>query len=233
MREIAECLASTLSPLATVSGSSQRTEVAWRIYESVFVHLNSGPVSSRRSLSYELTESTPSSAAAGRSSSSAIAPLADLKRLFSALRSDGRLLAVSTSDSRANTVPQLRALGVDSLLHHVQCADDSGVEPKPDARNVLRICSLLRVDPRDTAIVGDTLADLRMGHSAKLALRVGVLSGVGREEELAPLADLLIPSVGHLLPHLVPTNPQTSQSTTRDTRRDSQHRLRVLHYNTL
>ena len=232
MREIAERLAITLAPLAAVGSSGERIDITWRIYESVLTHLNSGRGSRERTISRE--EDTPSvsvaseASAVSKRSGSEIKPLADLPRLFSALRSAGHLLAVSTSDSRSNTLPQLRALGVDALLHHVQCSDDAGVEPKPNALNVLRLCSLLNVDPRETAIVGDTPADLRMGRSAKLALCVGVLSGVGRERELAPLADFLLPSVGHLLPHLMP-NARQLQTATNDTGPAATQQAQLLH----
>ena len=48
-------------------------------------------------------------------------------------------------------------------------------------------------------MVGDTPADLAMGRSAGAGRVIGVLSGVGRREELAPLADVLLPSIGELL----------------------------------
>uniref|UniRef100_A0A915L7Y8 Phosphoglycolate phosphatase n=1 Tax=Romanomermis culicivorax TaxID=13658 RepID=A0A915L7Y8_ROMCU len=48
-------------------------------------------------------------------------------------------------------------------------------------------------------IVGDTIVDLIMGKSAQLGCTIGVLSGVGRREDLAETSDLLIPKVGDLL----------------------------------
>ena len=41
-------------------------------------------------------------------------------------------------------------------------------------------------------MVGDTKADMGMGHAAKLGWVVGVLSGVGDTEELAPEATHII-----------------------------------------
>lgn len=47
-------------------------------------------------------------------------------------------------------------------------------------------------------MVGDTLADMGMGKSAKLGATIGVLSGVGGPEELNPYADYLVENVGEL-----------------------------------
>ena len=41
-------------------------------------------------------------------------------------------------------------------------------------------------------MVGDTLADMGMGRSAKLGANVGVLSGVGKRDELQKHADHLV-----------------------------------------
>jgi hypothetical protein len=41
-------------------------------------------------------------------------------------------------------------------------------------------------------MVGDTLADMGMGRSARLGATVGVLSGIGRREELRPQADHIV-----------------------------------------
>lgn len=44
-------------------------------------------------------------------------------------------------------------------------------------------------------MVGDTLADMGMGKSAKLGATVGVLSGIGEHHELMPHADHLVSSM--------------------------------------
>jgi phosphoglycolate phosphatase len=64
---------------------------------------------------------------------------------------------------------------------------------------VLHLCDLAGADPTRTAVVGDSVADLRMGRAAGAALCIGVLSGTSTEAELAPFADLIVPSVDALL----------------------------------
>ena len=47
-------------------------------------------------------------------------------------------------------------------------------------------------------MIGDSIADLRMGRGAGAGLVIGVLSGVGTPAELAPLADVVLGSVAEL-----------------------------------
>ena len=49
-------------------------------------------------------------------------------------------------------------------------------------------------------VIGDTIADLGMGRSAKLGATIGVLSGVGDIDDLEHSADHIVPSIKHLLP---------------------------------
>ena len=77
------------------------------------------------------------------------------------------------------------------------CADD-GLAVKPAADMVVHLCDALAVQPARTAVVGDSTADLRMGRAAGAGLVVGVLTGVGRLDDLAPHADAVIESVAEL-----------------------------------
>lgn len=125
-------------------------------------------------------------------------PETDLARLFGALRTAGTRVAVATSDDRAPTERTLAALGVGGLVDATVCADD-GIPVKPDPAMVVHCCALLGADPTRTAVVGDSVSDLRMGRAAGVALCIGVLSGTSTETELAPFADLVLPSVDALL----------------------------------
>ena len=125
-------------------------------------------------------------------------PVTDLGRLFRALRSAGTSVGVATSDDRVPTERTLQALGVVALVDAIVCADD-GIPVKPDPAMVRHLCGLLGADPTRTAVVGDSVADLRMGRAAGAPVCIGVLSGTSTEIELAPFADLILPSVGSLL----------------------------------
>jgi phosphoglycolate phosphatase-like HAD superfamily hydrolase len=125
-------------------------------------------------------------------------PLADLRALFGALRTGGRRIAVATGDDRGPTVATLEVLGVASLVDAIACPDD-GHPTKPDPGMFAHLCATLGVPTARTAMVGDSSVDLEMARAAGSGLVVGVLSGVGSREELAPLADVLLDSVADLV----------------------------------
>jgi len=125
-------------------------------------------------------------------------PLTDLARLFGALRELGAKIAVATSDDRAPTETLLAALNVAPLVDAVICADD-GVPIKPAPEMLLAVCRRLNVDCAQSVMVGDNLPDLQMARAAGAGLSVGVLSGVGSRQMLAPHADVLLPDVVGLL----------------------------------
>ncbi|NJN95626.1 MAG: HAD family hydrolase [Anaerolineales bacterium] len=125
-------------------------------------------------------------------------PLADLPALFSTLRAHGLKIAVATSDDRAPTVATLAKLGLADFVAALACGDD-GAPIKPEPEMVLTLCRTLAVPPARTVMVGDNVADLKMGHAARVGLTVGVLSGVSSAKILAPHADLILPTVAGLI----------------------------------
>ena len=90
-------------------------------------------------------------------------------------------------------MPTLRALGVRDLVGAMVCGDD-GFAMKPEPDPVFAICQAFRVDPSQTAVVGDSPADIAMGRSAGAGLVIGVRSGIGNDADLAD-ADVLIDSI--------------------------------------
>ena len=124
-------------------------------------------------------------------------PMTDLPTLFDALRASGRRVAVATSDDREPTERTMVALDLTDRIDALACADD-GIAGKPAPDMVLHLCATLGVAPARTAVVGDTAADLLMGRAAGARLVVGVLTGVGGRDDLAPVADAVIASVEEL-----------------------------------
>jgi phosphoglycolate phosphatase len=125
-------------------------------------------------------------------------PLVDLPVLFETLRAGGRTIALATTDDRTPTDATLRALGVREAVAALACGND-GIGVKPDPRMLLAICEAVRVVPARIAMVGDSFVDLEMGRGAGAGAVIGVLSGIGDADHLAPLADLILPSVADLL----------------------------------
>ena len=126
-------------------------------------------------------------------------PVTNLTALFDRLRARVALFAVATSDDRDPTERTLEALGITAHIAATACADD-GFPNKPAPDAVLRICERLGVAPGRAAVVGDSPADLRMGRSAGAGRVIAVLTGVGDEATLAPLADLVLASIEGLAP---------------------------------
>ena len=124
-------------------------------------------------------------------------PLGDLHSLFARLHASGRKVAIATSDDREPTERTLAALGLAGEIDALGCADD-GVAVKPAPDMVLYLCTQLDVVPTRTAVVGDAPADLKMARAAGAGLAIGVLTGVGRRDDLEPLADALIASAEEL-----------------------------------
>ena len=124
-------------------------------------------------------------------------PLGDVAALFATLRAAGRTIAIATTDDRAPTEATLRALGVRGDVAAMACADDD-IGLKPDPSVLFALCQVARTPPERTAIVGDAPIDLAMGRAAGAGRVIGVLSGVGSREELTPLADAVLGSVGEL-----------------------------------
>jgi len=125
-------------------------------------------------------------------------PLADLPKLFAALRARGILAAIATSDDRASTLATLRALGILEMVNAVASADD-GLPNKPAPDMLLRVCAELNVLPRQSAMIGDSVADMRAARAAAFGFRIGVLSGVSSEQDLRNDAEVIVASVGALM----------------------------------
>lgn len=126
-------------------------------------------------------------------------PLADLTGLFGHLRTAGVRIAVATSDDRDPTERTFAALGLTGQIDATVCADD-GIAVKPAPDMVLHLCAELGIEASRTAVVGDSVADLEMGHRAGAGLVVAVLTGVEKSDSLAPRADLVLASVADLWP---------------------------------
>ena len=125
-------------------------------------------------------------------------PLADLRLVFEALCADGIAIAVATSDDRAPAEATLKRLGVAGMVSALVAADES-IPTKPAPDMVVHLCANLHVDPVWAVVVGDSVADMQMGHAAGVGVCIGVLSGVSAREDLAVSADIILPSIAGLI----------------------------------
>jgi len=127
-----------------------------------------------------------------------VRPLGDVSRLLTSLHEANVRVAIVTTDHRLETEETLRILGIAQLVDHLVCGDDGlAWKPAPDA--LLDTCRDLGVNPAHTVVIGDTLADLLMAERANVGLKVGVLTGVGVQEQLRVHADVVLPSIDRIV----------------------------------
>lgn len=126
-----------------------------------------------------------------------VVPLVDVQALFSDLAASGFVLGIATSDSEASARIAASALGIEDHLAFI-CGYDSGHGAKPEPGMVHGFCDATGCAAGEVAMVGDNAHDMQMGRSAKAGATIGVLSGTGRRESLAPFADVCLPDIAAL-----------------------------------
>ena len=127
------------------------------------------------------------------------APLAEaapLGPLLARLRAAGLRLGVMTNDTESTARVHLATAGIDRAFDFV-AGFDSGFGAKPDPAPLLAFARHTGLAPAQVVMVGDSTHDLVAGRAAGMAT-VGVLTGTAGAAELAPLADVILPDIGHL-----------------------------------
>ena len=102
----------------------------------------------------------------------------------------GYLLGIATGKSRRGLDYALTRSGIESLFHATRTVDEAPSKPHPGM--LFDILDDLGVRPEEALMIGDTVYDLEMARSARMA-GLGVLSGSQGREELErfePLACL-------------------------------------------
>ena len=96
-------------------------------------------------------------------------PVTDLVSLFRRLRGRGLKLGIATMDGTAVTERTLVRIAARELIDFLT-GWDGGHGIKPDPGMVLGFCAAVDVPPRETAVVGDNVADLAMARAAGAGL---------------------------------------------------------------
>ncbi|CDX16709.1 Phosphoglycolate phosphatase [Mesorhizobium plurifarium] len=106
-------------------------------------------------------------------------------------------MGVATNDSTSGAEKTLATLGV-AQLFEAAFGYDAVASPKPAPDTVVAFCDLTGLKPGEIAMVGDNRHDLEMARAGGCGLAVGVLSGTGTRDSLAPMADVVLDSVADL-----------------------------------
>lgn len=112
------------------------------------------------------------------------------------LSARGLKLGVCTNDTERAARAHLGAVGVMQDFDFIS-GFDSGFGMKPGPGPLLAFVEAVGIAPEAAVMVGDSTHDLVAGKRAGMRT-VGVLTGPARTEELAGLADVVLPDIGHL-----------------------------------
>jgi phosphoglycolate phosphatase len=128
----------------------------------------------------------------------AVAAVEDMPKFFGHLKHDLDLvLGLVTCDSTAGAERVLVRHQVREFFDFVAGYD--GVWPvKPDPMLVESFTKLTGIVRDEIAIVGDAPRDMMLARNAQVAHAIGVLTGPFPHETLAPLADVVLSSIGEL-----------------------------------
>jgi len=119
-----------------------------------------------------------------------------LRPLLRGLRARGLILGVATNDSEEPALAHLRASKIEEYFEYI-VGFDSGFGAKPAPGMCLGFCEKTGLEPRNVVMVGDSRHDLSAGRAAGM-MTAAVLTGVAKEVELLPFADVVLPNIGHL-----------------------------------
>lgn len=115
---------------------------------------------------------------------------------FAELAALGLILGIATNDAEAPARRHLEKAGITARFDFI-AGYDSGYGGKPASGQLLAFCAQTGLDPAACAMVGDSTHDLRAGRAAGM-LTIGVLTGPAPPEELAPFADVVLPTIGEI-----------------------------------
>jgi phosphoglycolate phosphatase len=133
---------------------------------------------------------------AAMSATVALAPAVPLAPFLGSLRGRGLRLGVATNDAESAARAQLTSAGIEPLFDFV-AGFDSGHGGKPAPGMLLAFARSFELDPAQVLMVGDSRHDLIAGRAAGMRV-VGVLTGLASTADLSPLAEAVLPDIGHL-----------------------------------
>lgn len=119
-----------------------------------------------------------------------------LRPFLSGLRDRGMALGVATNDAEQPARAHLEQAGVTHLFDFI-AGYDSGFGGKPAAGQLQAFAAQTDLATTECIMVGDSTHDLRAGRAAGMRT-VGVLTGLADSGTLTPLADIVLPDIGHL-----------------------------------
>lgn len=131
-----------------------------------------------------------------RAARAPLAPAVPLGPYLQGLSARGLALGVVTNDTESGARAHLGASHVLEQFDFV-AGFDSGHGAKPAPGPLLAFARAVAVAPARVVMVGDSPHDLIAGRAAGMQC-IGVLTGTASRADLAPLADIVLPDIGHI-----------------------------------
>ncbi len=130
---------------------------------------------------------------AARAPQTEVTPLVPL---LGRLQDRGLRLGVATNDAEAPARAHLDKAGVTQMFDFI-AGFDSGFGGKPAAGQLLAFAAHVGLQPSEIAMIGDSTHDLLAAEAAGM-MRIAVLTGLARADDLGPYADAVLPDISHL-----------------------------------
>lgn len=124
-------------------------------------------------------------------------PIPQVIKALKAGRKAGRRTALVTSKNRAELANTLPRIGVGDCVEAIVSADDV-LNPKPDPEGVLLALARLGARPEDALFIGDTVHDMRAGHSARVRRCAVTWGAAPRTLLVAELPEMICDDPGEL-----------------------------------
>lgn len=125
-----------------------------------------------------------------------MSPAVPLLPVLTALKGRGLRLGLATNDVEGAARAHLSSHGVAHLFDMI-AGFDSGHGAKPGPGMLMAFAAQCGLQASRVVMVGDSRHDLQAGRAAGMRC-VAVLTGIARADELAPLADAVLPDIAAL-----------------------------------
>ncbi|AUS98204.1 hypothetical protein CDQ84_09315 [Clostridium thermosuccinogenes] len=125
-------------------------------------------------------------------------PAGQLADIFAAIKNRGLYIGIATADTEASTKVCLEKLGVKEFFDFIGC-DNGTYESKPHPHILQEFCRLYGLNPREVAVVGDTMTDMKFARQGNAGLAIGILGGAGHPDKIRENADIVCQSVQDII----------------------------------
>ncbi len=146
---------------------------------------------------FELVELTPLVDQIFREGVATAVPVLDLSTFFRRLKARGIVIGIASSDGELAIRMTAERFGFADVVDFI-AGYDSGHGPKPEPGMLHAFAAFAQLRPAEIAVVGDNLHDMEMAQRGGAGLRVAVLTGTGRRDELEAASDLCLASIDEL-----------------------------------